>query len=194
MATTSPDRELIRLHRRACTDMAARMRLPRWEHLAHPLAAPLDDHTVADLLTRVVVGDIAFAADLSGGSIPTAVDVGDDPVAAAVESIRTVLTVVSGLDPQAGFSPARREQFWQRIVELTVLGHDLQQAIHAGAGLDDILVDRILTAGPPGLSIWPWLEPDDRPVTGPEDALLALVGRPAGLRLVADDQCATGEC
>ena len=48
--STQTDRELLRLHRRACTDFAARMRLPAWEHMEMPLSPPLESYTVADLL------------------------------------------------------------------------------------------------------------------------------------------------
>ena len=41
MTDSTPDRELLRLHRRACTDFAARMRLPAWEHLPMNLAEPM---------------------------------------------------------------------------------------------------------------------------------------------------------
>lgn len=190
----APDRELVRLHRRACTDMAARMRLPRWDQLDNPLRAPLDDHRVRDLLGRIVEGNLEFAADLAGQPIPPAIDLGSDPIAAVTESIRTILTVVSALESEAGFAPLRRDQFWGRVAELTVLGYDLQQAIFAGAGLDDILIDRLLGAGPGDLQIWPQLDPCEPEAMTPEDVVLARFGRTSGLRLVAEDTCATGQC
>ena len=101
---------------------------------------------------------------------------------------------MSGLDAERGFAPRRRDQFWTRIVELTILGHDLQQAIVSGAGLDDILVDRILTAGRDDVDVWPGLEPIEPDVMTPEDVVLARFGRSRGLRLVAEDTCATGQC
>jgi len=193
MAMTA-DRELVRLHRRACTDMAARMRLPRWDQLDTPLRGALADHVVSDLLVRVVEGNLEFAADLSGQPTPSAVEVGDDPIAAVTESIRTILTVVSGLEPQAGFAPSRRNQFWARIAELTILGYDLQQAIFAGAGLDDILIDRLLGVGPVDLGVWPGLDACEPEVMTPEDVVLSRFGRSRGLQLVAEDNCATGQC
>ncbi len=207
-----PDRELRRLHRRAATDMAARMRLPAWEHLSLPLAPPMEQLTVADLLGHVVEANVAFAAELLGqpapsspapspdtepgrGPVPGAGGA-SDPVGGVVESIRTVLTVVRGLDPDQGFSPETRSRFWQRIAELTVLGHDLQQAIGSGAGVDELLVDR-LTAAAPEVRIWPDLVPLPVPVDEPTDvttALLARFGRPRGRILVPTDNCATGSC
>ena len=66
MKDSTPDRELLRLHRRACTDFAARMRLPAWEHLPMPLTPPMSEFTVGDLLCRVVNGNLAAAAELAG--------------------------------------------------------------------------------------------------------------------------------
>lgn len=174
--------------------MAARMRLPRWDQMTVPLRAPLDTYTVADLLERVVEGNLEFAADLGGQTIPTAIDAGDDPIASVVESVRTVLTVVSGLETQSGFAPSRRDQFWSRIAELTVLGYDLQQAIFAGAGLDDILIDRLLGVGQAEISVWPGLHAREPEAMTPEDVVLARFGRTSGIQLVAEDTCATGEC
>ena len=59
MTDSTPDRELLRLHRRACTDFAARMRLPAWEHLPMNLAEPMSGLTVGDLLTQVDNSNIA---------------------------------------------------------------------------------------------------------------------------------------
>ena len=195
ITATLPDKELLRLHRRACTDFAARLRLPAWEHLPMPLAAPLDGHTVADLLCRVADGNLATAAELSGQPAPPPVELGTDPTEVVVEAIRTVLTVVSSLDASDGFSPARRQLLWTRVVELTVLGYDLQQAIHAGAGLDDLLVDRIISAEPE-VDIWPHLPALEVDVsTPPLQRLLALHGRPAGLWVdPTDPTCGTGQC
>jgi len=203
-----PDRELRRLHRRAATDMAARMRLPAWEHLSLPLAAPMGHLRVADLLRRVVEANVAFAALLLGQSPPDSpagsppelptgsASVSADPVTEVIESIRTVLTVVRGLDPDQGFSPELRIRFWQRIAELTVLGHDLQQAIGSGAGVDDLLVDRLASVAP-DVTVWPNLGaiaiPDDEPVDV-TTAVLARHGRPRGRILVPSDNCATGTC
>ena len=158
MNDSTPDRELLRLHRRACTDFAARMRLPAWEHLPMPLAAPMSELTVEDLLCQVANGNLATAAELTGQPIPQPVALGTEPTQIVVESIRTVLTVASALDHQSGFSPEHRQLLWRRIVELTLLGYDLQQAIKAGTGLDDLLVDRIC-AVEPDISVWPSLQP-----------------------------------
>jgi hypothetical protein len=197
MSTTAtlPDRELKRLHRRACTDFAARLRLPAWEHLSMPLAPPLGHLTVRDLLCRVADGNLAAAAELAGQQAPPPVELGLDPTEVVVESIRTVLTVASSLEPEEGFSPARRQMLWTRVVELTVLGYDLQQAIRAGAGLDDLLVDRILAAQPE-VTVWPHLEPIECDVsTPPLQRLLASHGRPAGLWVdPTDPTCGTGQC
>ena len=70
MTDSTPDRELLRLHRRACTDFAARMRLPAWEHLPMNLAEPMSGLTVGDLLTQVANSNIATAAVLSGQEHP----------------------------------------------------------------------------------------------------------------------------
>ncbi len=193
--TVLPDKELMRLHRRACTDFAARLRLPAWEHLPMPLAAPMVDLTVGDLLRQVADGNLATAAELSGQPAPGPLDLGLEPIDVVVESIRTVLTVASSLDPEAGFSPARRELLWTRVVELTLLGYDLQQAIHAGAGLDDLLVDRILVAEP-DVSVWPHLDPIESDLsTPPLQRLLAQHGRPSGLWVdPTDPTCGTGQC
>ncbi|MDG2113255.1 MAG: hypothetical protein P8N02_11655 [Actinomycetota bacterium] len=189
------DRELKRLHRRACTDFAARLRLPAWEHLPIALSSPLDHLTVRDLLCQVADGNLAMAAELSGQPVPPPVDLGLDPTEVVVESIRTVLTVASVLDPDEGFSPERRQQLWTRVVELTVMGYDLQQAIRAGAGLDDLLVDRILLADPE-VTVWPELESIESDLsTPPLQRLLAMHGRPSGLWVdPTDPTCGTGQC
>lgn len=195
MTDSTPDRELLRLHRRACTDFAARMRLPAWEHLPMNLAEPMGGLTVGDLLTQVANSNIATAAVLSGQEHPAMVELGTDPSQVVVESIRTVLTVASGLDHTSGFSPNHRQLIWSRIVELTVLGYDLQQAIRAGAGLDDVLVDRI-SAVEPEVEIWPSLASLEFDMsTPPTLRLLAKHGRPPGLWLdVSDPSCGTGQC
>ena len=189
------DRELKRLHRRACTDFAARMRLPAWEHLPMMLAPPLDDLTVRDLLAQVTNGNLGAAAIFSGQAVPAPVELGTDPTTVVIESVRTVLTIVSALDPDEGFSPNRRQLLWTRIVELTVLGYDLQQAIRAGAGLDDLLVDRI-AAAQPDVVIWPNLTPLEIDLgTPPEERVLAMQGRSSGSLVdAADPSCATGQC
>lgn len=210
--TTQPDRELLRLHRRACTDFAARMRLPAWEHMGTPLVSPLGDHTVADLLGRAVDGNLAAAAEMSGQPAPPPVRIPTpaagaglafgtraqdrpDPTQPVIESVRTVLAVAAGLDAGAGFSPRLRDLLWTRVTELTILGYDLQQAIGAGAGLDELLVDRILAAAP-DVTVWPGL--DVLPVdlsTPPLQRLLATTGRPVGRWVDASDpNCSTGQC
>ncbi len=195
MNDSTPDRELLRLHRRACTDFAARMRLPAWEHLPMPLVAPMSDLTVGHLLCQVANGNLATAAELAGQTVPPSVELGLDPTKVVVESIRTVLTVASALDHQSGFSPQRRELLWQRIVELTMLGYDLQQSIRAGTGLDDLLVDRI-SAVEPDVAVWPFLDSLDFDMsTPPVPRLLAQHGRPAGLWIdPSDPSCGTGQC
>ena len=216
MSSTTPstqtDRELLRLHRRACTDFAARMRLPAWEHLTMPLAHPLGDHTIADLLERVANSNMAAAAEMSGQPAPPSIELARpaarfglglgstsakrrDPTQPVVESIRTVLAVAASLDAGAGFSPRLRELLWTRVVELTVLGYDLQQAISAGAGLDELLVDRVLAAAP-AVQTWPGLDALEVDLsTPPLQRLLALAGRPVG-RWVdpSDPNCSTGQC
>ena len=189
------DRELLRLHRRACTDMAARMCLPRWDHLEVALAPPVENFSVRDLLGQVVTGNSEFAADLLGQRGTAEIkSEGSDPFAEALESIRTILTVVAGIEPEAGFAPQRREQFWARIVELVVLGHDLQQAIYSGAGVDDLIAERVISVGPDHVIVWPGAEPIEIQESGPEALLLAMAGRTTGVKLVADDGCATGRC
>lgn len=211
-AAMQPDRELLRLHRRACTDFAARMRLPAWEHMGMGLAAPLSDYTVADLLERAVNGNLAAAAEIAGQPAPppvqiptpaagiglgfgTGVQDRPDPTQPVVESVRTVLSMAASLDAGAGFSPRLRDLLWTRVTELTVLGYDLQQAISAGAGLDELLVDRILAAAP-AVTVWPGLEvlPVDLS-TPPLQRLLAMAGRPVGRWVDASDpNCSTGQC
>ena len=195
MNDSTPDRELLRLHRRACTDFAARMRLPAWEHLPMPLAAPMSELTVEDLLCQVANGNLAPAAELTGQPIPHPVALGTEPTQIVVESIRTVLTVASALAHQSGFSPEHRQLLWRRIVELTLLGYDLQQAIKAGTGLDDLLVDRIC-AVEPDISVWPSLQPLEFDMsTPPLLRLLARHGRPPGLWIdPSDPSCGTGQC
>ncbi|MCS5687567.1 MAG: hypothetical protein NZ659_02170 [Acidimicrobiales bacterium] len=195
MKGLTPDREILRLHRRACTDFAARMRLPAWEHLPIPLAAPMNNLTVGDLLCQVVDGNLAASAQLTGQHAPTPVELGAEPTQVVVESIRTVLTIASSLDHRAGFSPEHRQLLWCRIVELTLLGYDLQQAIKAGAGLDDLLVDR-LSVVEPEVTIWPSLDPLDFDMsTPPILRLLAQHGRPPGLWIdPSDPSCGTGQC
>ena len=222
LGATSPfehsDRELLRLHRRACTDFAARMRLPAWEHMAMPLAPPLGDYTVADLLGRVADGNLAAAAEMSGQPVPPPVHI-PAPAAGAglglgtraqdrpdstqpvVESIRTVLAVAASLDAGAGFSPRLRNLLWARVTELTVLGYDLQQAISAGTGLDELLADRILAAAP-AVTVWPELDALAVDLsTPPLQRLLALAGRPVGRWVDSPDStgsaglnCSTGQC
>ncbi len=218
------DRELLRLHRRACTDFAARMRLPAWEHMGVRLAPPLSEYSVADLLGRAADGNLAAAASMSGQPAPepvrlpmsttaagsasrlsrgrspasllgTSADSRAEPTQTVIESIRTVLAVAAGLDAGAGFSPAMRDLLWTRVVELTVLGYDLQQAIGAGAGLDELLVDRILIAAP-AVEVWPRLEALRVELsTPPLQRLLAMAGRPAGRWVeMSDPFCSTGQC
>ncbi len=206
------DRELLRLHRRACTDFAARMRLPAWEHMTMALPPPLDSYTVADLLARVADGNLAAAAQMSGQPVPPPVEIPaptagaaprfggrpedrPDPTQPVIESVRTVLAVAAGLDAGAGFSPRLRNLLWTRVVELTILGYDLQQAISAGAGLDELLVDRVQAAAP-AVQVWPGLEPLDVDLsTPPLQRLLALAGRPVGRWVDASDpNCSTGQC
>lgn len=217
-AAMQPDRELLRLHRRACTDFAARMRLPAWEHMGMGLAPPLGDYTVADLLERAVNGNLAAAAEMGGQPAPPPVRIRTpaagiglgfgtgaqdrpDPTQPVVESVRTVLSMAAGLDAGAGFSPRLRDLLWTRVTELTVLGYDLQQAISAGAGLDELLVDRILAAAP-AVTVWPGLEvlPVDLS-TPPLQRLLAMAGRPVGRWVDSPDlsgsagpNCSTGQC
>lgn len=209
---TYTDRELLRLHRRACTDFAARMRLPAWEHLDMPLVPPLDAHSVADLLTRAADGNMIAAAEMGGHPKPPPVELAKLPARTGlgfggtaatrpdvtqpiVESVRTVLAVAAGLDAGGGFSPRLRALLWTRVVELTVLGYDLQQAISAGAGLDELLVDRVLAAAPT-VHVWPGLEPLEVDLsTPPPQRLLALAGRPVGRWVDASDpNCSTGQC
>lgn len=212
------DRELLRLHRRACTDFAARMRLPAWEHFGMPLAPPLESYSVADLLGRAANGNLAAAAHMSGQPLPPPVEIATpvagtglgfggssadrpDPTQPVIESVRTVLSVAASLDAGAGFSPRLRDLLWTRVVEMTILGYDLQQAISAGAGLDELLVDRVLAAAPE-VSIWPGLEPLAVDLsTPPLQRLLALAGRPVGRWVDAADStgstgpnCSTGQC
>ena len=195
MTDITPDRELLRLHRRACTDFAARLRLPAWGHLPMPLAFPMQNFTVGDLLSRAATGNLETAAELTGQNRPKPVVLGLDPTEVVVESVRTVLAVVAGLNHGTGFSPQKRELLWSRIVELTLLGYDLQQAIKAGAGLDDLLVDRIVAAAPE-VSVWPFI--DGSPVemsTPPTERLLAQHGRSAGVWVDPNDpNCGTGQC
>ncbi len=206
------DRELLRLHRRACTDFAARMRLPAWEHMGMSLAPPLGDYTVADLLARAADGNLAAAAQMSGQPVPPPVQVSTpaagfglglgtrpderpDPTQPIVESVRTVLAVAASLDAGAGFSPRLRDLLWSRVAELTILGYDLQQAISAGTGLDELLVDRILVAAP-AVPVWPGLDALQVDVsTPPLQRLLAMAGRPVGRWVDASDpNCSTGQC
>ena len=136
-----------------------------------PLAPPLESCSVADLLGRAADGNLAAAARMSGQPLPPPVEIatpvagtglgfggssGDrpDPTQPVIESVRTVLSVAASLDADAGFSPRLRDLLWTRVVEMTILGYDLQQAISAGAGLDELLVDRVLAAAPE-VSIWP---------------------------------------
>lgn len=160
-----------------------------------PLAEPMQNLTVADLLRRVADGNLATAAELTGQPAPPPVELGLEPTEVVVEAIRTVLTVVSALDTSEGLSPPRRDLLWQRVVELTLLGYDLQQAIRAGTGLDDLLVDRIVLAEPE-VMVWPHLEPIEVDLsTPPLHRLLALHGRPVGLWVdPTDPNCSTGQC
>jgi hypothetical protein len=159
------------------------------------LAPPMNELTVRDLLCQVVDGNLGAAAELAGQHVPGPVDLGAEPTQVVVESIRTVLTVASSLDHRAGFSPEHRELLWRRIVELTLLGYDLQQAIKAGAGLDDLLVDRISIVEPQ-VKIWPSLDPLDFDLsTPPILRLLAQHGRSPGLWIdPSDPSCGTGQC
>lgn len=193
------------------------MRLPAWEHLALPLAEPLTNFTVADLLRRCCDGNLAAAAALVGQPSPPPCELTNETTDVVTESIRTVLTVAAGLTQggpaqretaqsetaqnDAGhaqppsLAPGARDLLWQRSVELTVLGYDLQQAIKAGAGLDDVLVDRLLMAAP-SFDVWPHLEPLECPLgTPPTQRFLALTGRPAGLWVdTTAPDCASGSC
>jgi hypothetical protein len=160
-----------------------------------PLAFPMQNFTVGDLLSRAATGNLETAAELTGQIKPEPVVLGLDPTEVVVESVRTVLAVVAGLDHGAGFSPQKRELLWSRIVELTLLGHDLQQAIKAGAGLDDLLVDRIVAAAPE-VSIWPFIDGSSVDLSIPPTArLLAQHGRSSvGWVDPNDPNCGTGQC
>ena len=106
-----------------------------------------------------------------------------------------MLAVAASLDAGAGFSPRLRGLLWTRVTELTVLGYDLQQAISAGTGLDELLVDRILVAAP-AVPVWPGLDALQVDVsTPPPQRLLAMAGRPVGRWVDASDpNCSTGQC
>ncbi len=190
---TDTDKELLRLHRRACTDFAARLRLPAWEHLTMALAPPLAPRNVTDLLTQTADGNLKAAAALCGQAEPPSPEMSNSPVEVVVESIRTVLTVTAGLTGE--LSPAASDLLWNRAAELTVLGYDLQQAIRAGAGLDEILVDRLIAAERKP-HVWPYLKPLPIDIgTPPLTRLLALTGRSAGMWVdPADPNCETGQC
>ena len=167
---------------------------------------------MAHLLARVADGNLAAAAQMSGQSPPPPVEIPTpaagtglgfggrsedrpDPTQPVIESVRTVLAVAAGLDAGAGFSPRLRELLWSRVVELTILGYDLQQAISAGAGLDELLVDRVQAAAP-AVPIWPGLEPLAVDLsTPPLQRLLAMAGRPVGRWVDSSDpNCSTGQC
>ena len=183
-----------------------------------PLAHPLGDYSVADLLGRAADGNLAAAAEMSGQPAPPPVriptptagtglgfgtrpDDRPDPTQPVIESIRTVLAVAAGLDAGAGFSPRLRNLLWTRVAELTILGYDLQQAIGAGTGLDELLVDRILAAAP-DVRVWPALDALAVDLsTPPLQRLLAMAGRPVGrwvdsaeLTGSAGSNCSTGQC
>jgi hypothetical protein len=137
------------------------MRLPAYEHLRRPLRAPLETHTVGDLLNQVARRHFAVVRATGGrpGPLP------DQPTAAVIDATRQALQAVRA----ASVRRLPEQLLWETVAELTVLGWDLQQAIGAGAGLDPLLLDvvRPYCADPPVLNVWPGLAPLDVPALAP---------------------------
>jgi hypothetical protein len=165
---------LRRTYRRACTDVAARMRLPAWEHLRYPLRAPLGDHTVTDLLERLDAAQLTVV-DALGGAAPARSELPARPTDAVVEAVRAALRALpAGEVPQAATDAVRIA-----AAEAVVLGWDLQQAILAGADPDPILVGDVLPWVWTGsVTLWPDLPPADEPADASAvERLLAAAGR-----------------
>lgn len=157
--------DLRRLYRRACTDVAARMRLPAWEHLRMPLRPPLHDHTVADVLERLVAGQLEVVDSL-GAAVPARADLPVTPTDAVIEAVRAALRAL----PPGPVPPDAEPVVRTAVAEAVVLGWDLQQAVMAGADPDDILVGEVLPwlwAG--RVQVWP----DLAGAEGPADAAAA---------------------
>ena len=135
------------------------MRLPAWEHLPMPLRPPLHHPTVADLLERIVVGQLDVADRLGAGPSDRAA-LPDRPTDAVIEAVRTGLRALPpGPVPDVAASAVRTA-----VAEAVVLGWDLQQAVMAGADPDDILVADVLPwlwAGT--VQVWPGLPGAEAP-------------------------------
>jgi hypothetical protein len=138
------------------------------------LSGQLSSYTVADLLSRAVERHLATVK--ATGTRPARPDPNIDPAAAVIDATRQALTAVR-------YTKARKlpeQALWEAITELTVLGHDLEEAIEAGAGLDPLLVSVIMPycVDPPVLDIWPGLAPTTpAPDATVNDRLLAAFGR-----------------
>lgn len=167
---------LRRTYRRACTDVAARMRLPAWEHLRYPLRTPLGDHTVADLLERLVAGQLTVV-DAVGGAAPARRDLPARPTEAVIEAVRAALRALA----TGEIPPDATDAVRVAAAEAVVLGWDLQQAILAGADPDPILVSDVLPWVWTGtVTVWPGLPPADEPPDADAvERLLAAAGRPS---------------
>ena len=165
---------LRRTYRRACTDVAARMRLPAWEHLRYPLRTPLGDHTVADLLDRLVVGHLSVV-DAVGGAAPLRSELPERPTDAVIEAVRAALRAL----PAGEVPPSATDTVRVAAAEAVVLGWDLQQAILAGADPDPILVADVLPWVWTGaVTLWPGLpHAEEPPDADAVDRLLAAAGR-----------------
>jgi hypothetical protein len=147
------------MYRRACTDVAARMRLPAREHLPMPLRPPLHDHSVADVLERLVGGQLDVVAAV-GAPVPDRTELPGSPTDAVIEAVRAALRAL----PPGPVPTGAEEAVRTAVAEAVVLGWDLQQVVMAGADPDDLLVAEILPwlwAGT--VRVWPGLESAEAP-------------------------------
>jgi hypothetical protein len=150
------------------------MRLPAWEHLRYPLRTPLGDHTVTDLLERLVAGQLSVV-DAVGGAAPARTELPERPTDAVVEAVRAALRAL----PAGEIPPDATDAVRVAAAEAVVLGWDLQQAILAGADPDPILVADVLPWVWTGeVTLWPDLPPaDEPPGADAVERLLAAAGR-----------------
>lgn len=142
-----------------------------------PLRPPVHDHTVADLLERLVAGQLEVV-DALGADVPPRADLPDSPTDAVIEAVRTALRALPAGSVPAHAEPAVRTA----VAEAVVLSWDLQQTVMAGADPDDILVGEVLPwlwAG--RVSVWPGLAGGEAPATaGATERLLRAAGRDGG--------------
>lgn len=139
-----------------------------------PLRPPLHDHTVADLLDRIVDSQLEVV-DALGTPVPDRSDLPSTRTDAVIEAVRAALRALPpGPVPDGAQAVVRTA-----VAEAVVLGWDLQQTVMAGADPDEILVAEVLPwmwAGT--VDVWPGLPGAEAPADAAVvDRLLWASGR-----------------